>query len=48
MNMEHTPKYPAVHVQLTGQDGNAMMIIGSVRKELRRAGVRDLPEALLA
>lgn len=33
------PKYPHIKVQLTGEDGNAFMIIGRVRKELRRAGI---------
>lgn len=32
-------KYPGVHVRLTGQDGNGFMIIGRVRKALKRAGV---------
>lgn len=32
------PKYPDVHVQLTGQDGNAFNIIGLVQRALRRAG----------
>lgn len=32
------PKYH-IKVQLLGEDGNAMMMIGSVRKALRRAGV---------
>ena len=32
-------KYPEIEVQLTGQDGNAFMIIGRVARELRRAGV---------
>jgi hypothetical protein len=31
-------KYPDVHVQLTGQDGNAYAIMGAVGKALRRAG----------
>jgi hypothetical protein len=30
-----TPKYPDVHVQLTGRNGNAMMIIGAVSAALR-------------
>lgn len=33
-----TPKYD-ITVQLLGTDGNAMMMIGAVRKALRRAGV---------
>ena len=34
-----TPKYPDVHVQLTGEDGNAFFIMGRVARALRRAGV---------
>ena len=34
-------KYPEIEVQLTGQDGNAFMILGLVSKALRRAGVSD-------
>jgi hypothetical protein len=34
-------KYPEIEVQLSGEDGNAMMIIGSVRRSLRRAGVSN-------
>jgi len=33
------PKYPDITVQLTGEDGNAFLILGKVRKALRRAGV---------
>lgn len=33
------PKFPEVTVQLTGQDGNAFMIMGLVTKAMRRAGV---------
>lgn len=32
-------KYPDVHVQLTGTDGNAYAIMGAVATALRRAGV---------
>ena len=32
-------KYPDIEVQLSGQDGNAFMIIGLVRKALRRGDV---------
>lgn len=35
------PKYPAVTVQLTGHDGNAFAIMGSVQKALRRAHVPE-------
>lgn len=34
-------KYPNVKVQLSGEDGNAMAIIGRVRIALRRADVSD-------
>ena len=39
-------KYPDVHVELTGQDGNAFFIIARVTKALRRAGApgEDLAE----
>lgn len=33
------PKFPHVHVQLSGEDGNAFFIIGRVRKALRNEGV---------
>lgn len=33
------PKYPDVTVPMTTEDGNSMMIIGRVRKALRRNGV---------
>ena len=33
------PKYPEIVVQLSGQDGNAFMILGLVGKALRQAGV---------
>lgn len=36
------PKFPHVHVRLTGQDGNAFFIIGRVTKAMRRA---DVPKA---
>ncbi|QGH75337.1 hypothetical protein I5G61_gp89 [Mycobacterium phage Quesadilla] len=32
------PKYPHVYVQLTGQDGNAFMVMGLVQRALREAG----------
>ena len=34
-----TPKYEDIIVDLVGQDSNAMMIIGRVRKAMRRGGV---------
>ena len=33
------PKYPKIHVQLTGKDSNAFAIIGAVKHALRRGGV---------
>lgn len=33
------PKYPDVHVQLTGEDGNAFAIMGKVSEALRKAKV---------
>lgn len=32
-------KYPEIEVQLTGNDGNAFAIMGSVKKALKRAKV---------
>ena len=32
-------KYPNVSVDLIGQDGNALFILGRVMKEMRRGGV---------
>lgn len=33
------PKYPDLEVQLTGNDGNAFAILGTMRKALRSHGV---------
>lgn len=33
------PKYPDVHVRLSGTDGNAFAILGAVQRHLRGAGV---------
>ena len=32
-------KYPDIHVQLTGNDGNAFSIMGNVTREMKRNGV---------
>lgn len=32
------PKYPDIEVQLSGEDGNAMFIMGRVSKALKRGG----------
>lgn len=34
-----TIKYPAVRVRLTGNDSNALAIVGAVSRALREAGV---------
>jgi hypothetical protein len=41
-------RYPDVEVQLTGQDGNAFAVLGTVRKALMDAGYGDDVEAFLA
>lgn len=33
------PKYPDVEVSLVGENGNTFVIVGKVRKALRRHGV---------
>jgi hypothetical protein len=37
--MAQDVKYPEIEVQLTGRDGNALCIVGYVRRALREAGV---------
>jgi hypothetical protein len=37
--MMSDPKYPRIHVPLSGEDGNALSIIGRVGLAMRRAGV---------
>lgn len=32
-------KYPEIEVELVGQDGNAFVILGAVRRAMRSAGV---------
>jgi hypothetical protein len=32
-------KYPNIEVQLTGNDGNAFVIMGSVQRQIKRQGV---------
>lgn len=39
--MIELPKYPAVKVQLSDTDSNALAIMGAVSAALRRAGVSD-------
>ena len=34
-------KYPYIEVELSGQDGNALFIMGSVAKAMRRAGINE-------
>lgn len=38
---DREPRYPDLDVQLTGQDGNAFMVLGLVTKALRGHGVPD-------
>lgn len=35
------PKFPDVHVQLTGEDGNVFSIIGRVQRALRQGGASN-------
>ena len=44
--MSETTKKPTV--QLSGEDGNAMMIIGRVRRALKQAGLMDEAEVFTA
>ncbi len=37
--MSSQPKYPQVHVQLVGEDGNAVAIIARVRRAMRNANI---------
>lgn len=39
--MSGEPKYPDVTVQLSGEDGNALLIVSRVRRALQRAGVES-------
>ena len=53
MTHEDDVKYPNIEVQLSGSDGNAMMIIGKVRLAMKRAGVtaeelRDFSEKAMS
>lgn len=34
-----TPKYPNVHVELVGKDGNAFMILGLCQRAAKKAGL---------
>ncbi len=38
MSTSQPVKFPEVHVQLSGEDGNVFSIIGRVSQALRRAG----------
>ena len=38
MTTSTTPRFPDVHVQLSGEDGNVFSIIGRVRRALMKAG----------
>lgn len=39
--MAQEVKYPNIKVQLSGEDGNAFVVIGRTTRALRRAGVPD-------
>lgn len=40
-------KYPEIQVQLSGQNGNAFVLMGIVSKALRRAGKGDEVKAFM-
>jgi len=40
-------QYPDVTVQLTGEDGNAFAIIGTVARALRKTGHREAADAFI-
>jgi len=35
------PKFPTVHVKLSGEDGNAFAILGRVSKALKKARISE-------
>jgi len=35
------PKYPDIEVKLTGEDGNAFLILGKVRQAMRKAKIPE-------
>jgi len=35
------PKYPNVRVKLVGNDGNAFVVLGQVRRALKNAGISE-------
>jgi hypothetical protein len=37
--MMNQPRHPEITVQLTGENGNAFVLLGLVQRALRRAGV---------
>jgi len=41
MTTSTTPRFPDVHVRLTGKDGNVFTIIGHVGKALRQGGATE-------
>lgn len=42
------PKYPDINVQLSGQDGNAFVLMGIVSKALKRAGYAHEVKSFMA
>jgi hypothetical protein len=41
ISMALSPRYPKVHIQLTGEDGNGFLIASRVRMALNKAGVSE-------
>lgn len=39
--MREAIKYPDIHVQLTGNDGNAFMVLGLCQRAAKRAGLSE-------
>ncbi|MGA7325511.1 MAG: hypothetical protein WBX25_13730 [Rhodomicrobium sp.] len=37
--MSAAPKYPQIHIKLTGEDGNAFLIMARVKSAMRKAGI---------
>lgn len=41
MTTSTTPRFPAVHVRLSGKDGNVFLIMGRVCRALAQAGATE-------
>jgi len=44
--IDQGPRYPRVHVQLSGEGGNAVAIVGRVDQAMRRKGVNGVTRKL--